>query len=59
MLYIVFIYIMAFSGSGRSKILSFPYDLISRALPHKIEPLEFNLIGFEDKNILFYWSLLR
>lgn len=32
-------------------ILSFVYDLISRALPHKIEPLQFHFIGFEDQNI--------
>ena len=33
-----------------AQILSFVYDLISRALPHKMEPLEFHLIGFEDQN---------
>lgn len=45
------LYIMAFSGRSKFYHFFFFYDLISRALPHKIEPLEFNLIGFEDKNI--------
>src|SRR5690606_39678810 len=27
------------------------YNMVSRELPHKIEPLEFHFIGFDDQNI--------
>ena len=51
MLYILMLNVI-YDGIFRVlKILSFVYDLISRALPHQIEPLEFHLIGFEDQNI--------
>ena len=57
MLYILMLYKLLWHFQG-AQILSFVYDLISRALPHKMEPLEFHLIGFEDQNIFVYWSLL-